>query len=186
MQHNLISIWLILLLLSTTLLIANCSREPMAEYAPPTPTPLPVGDLFFEPSRDSAETRAIGVAIINFTSQRVPVWEHSIVITEPIVLQEITTTLAAAATSAACTGALPTPQQERDYGVDLYLYSQAEILSLNAASSRWMIASIYYFPDENLIGIYRNRYIREFCPVGTALQEILEREMALRELALPW
>ena len=193
MQHNLISIRLIFLLLSTTLLIANCSRQPMAEPSPPTPTPLLAGDFFFEPSRDSVETRAIEVVIINLVKQRAPVVEHSIVITEPAVLREIISTLLAA-TSATCTRDLPTPQRERDYGVDLNLYSQVEILPLNAASSQWMIASIDYYPDENIIGIYRriygpegrSGYITEFCPVGTVLREMLEREMALRGLAPPW
>lgn len=173
----------------------------MAEPSPPTPTPLPAGDFFFEPSRDSAETRAIEVEIIKFVRRRVPVVEHpvvpvvehSIVITEPAVLREITSTLLAA-TSATCARARPTPQRERDYGVDLNLYSRVEILPLNAASSQWMIASIGYYPDENIISIHRriygpegqSGYITEFCPVGTVLREILEREMALRGLAPPW
>lgn len=43
MQLGLRSIGLILLLVSTTLLVANCSREPMAEPSHPTPTPLLAG-----------------------------------------------------------------------------------------------------------------------------------------------
>jgi hypothetical protein len=53
----------------------------MAEPLPPTPTPLPAGNIFFEPSRVSAETRAIEVEIVNLVRQRAPVVEHSIVIT---------------------------------------------------------------------------------------------------------
>jgi len=142
-QRKHLSMWLIFLLVTTLLLIASCYREPIAETPLPTPTPLPAGNIFFKPSRISAETRAIEVVIVNLTKQRVPVVEHSIVITEPTVLREITTTLLAAA-STTCATALPTPQQRSDYGINLYLYSQSEILPLSATSTQWMLASISY------------------------------------------
>jgi hypothetical protein len=113
--------------------------------------------------------------------------EHSIVITEPTVLREITMTLLAA-TSATCAAALPTPQKRSSYGINLYLYSHSEITPLSATSGQWMLASVSYFPEVNHIAIHRPNgqggQIIEFCPVGTSLREILERELALREVTL--
>ncbi|MGQ9546983.1 MAG: hypothetical protein ACUVTR_07580 [Dehalococcoidia bacterium] len=154
----------------------------MANTPPPTPTPLLGGNIFFEPSRVSAETRAIEVVIVNLTRQQVPVVEHSIVITEPTTLREITATLLAT-TSTTCATTLPTSQQRRGYGINLYLYSQREILPLSATSGQWMLASISYYPEVNYIGVYRpdgqGGRIIEFCPVGMMLREILERELVV-------
>lgn len=188
-QRNPVSVWLILLVVSTTLLIAGCAREPMTGTPPPTPSPVPGGSIFFEPSRVSADTRAIEVVIVNLTEQRVPVVEHSIVLTEPTTVREITATLLAGA-PATCAMALPTPPQKSGYGINLNLYSQGEILPSSVTSGQWLLASISYYPEVSYIGVNRRDgqggRIIEFCPVGVALREILERELALRGLAFPF
>lgn len=178
--------WLVPLL-NCVLLMVGCSRIPMAEISLPTPTSLPGGNIFFEPSRITTETKAIEVWMVNLKKARVPVVEHTIVITEPSVIQAITTTLIDA-TSIACTTALPTLQQKSDYGISLYLHSRNESPSL--PRREWMIAEVHYYHEVNYIGIYRrtqwkDQRIQEFCPVGTALREILERELTLRGLAFP-
>jgi hypothetical protein len=85
--------------------------------------------------------------------------------------------------------ALPTPQQRSGYGINLHLYSQSEILPSSATSGQWLLASISYYPEVSYIGVNRRDgqggRIIEFCPVGMALREILERELALRGLAFP-
>lgn len=186
MPRGLVS-WLVLSLISATLLIAGCSRVPMAEPSPPTPTPLTSGSIFFEPSRVAVETKAVVVEIVNLKKARAPVVEHIVVIAEPSVIQAIIATLIDA-TSIACTLALPTPQQKSDYGINLYLYS--EIPFSRAPSGERMIAAVYYYPEVNHIGVYRlsqrnGQPVTEFCPVGTALREILERELILQGLAFP-
>lgn len=181
--------WLVPLLNCAILFMVSCSRIPMAEISPPTPTPLASGNIFFEPFRIATETKAIVVEMVNLKKARVPVVEHTIVITEPSVLQAITTTLIDA-TSIACTTALPTLKQKSDYGINLYLYSRSESPSLHALSGEGMIAEVHYYYEVNYIGIYRrnqckDQCIQEFCPVGTALREILERELNLRGLTFP-
>jgi hypothetical protein len=187
-QRNLLSIWLIFSLVIIILLLANCYREPIAGTPSPTPTPLPAGNIFFEPSRVSAETRAIEVEIVNLVRQRAPVVEHSIVITEPTTIREITTTLLAAV-STTCAAALPTRQQESGYGINLYLYSQSGILPQSATRGQWMLAVIYFYHEADYISFYQpdglGGRIAKFCPVGTALREILEHELALRGLTFP-
>lgn len=181
--------WLALGLIGATLFMAGCSEMPMAEVSPPTPTPLPSSSFFFEPSQITVETQAVVVEIVNLKKAKAPVTEHTFVITEPSAVQEIVATLLDAA-SVACATALPTPQQRSGYGLNLYLYSRSEPLPLSALSGQGMLAEIYYYPEVNHIGIYRpnrqkDQRIMEFCPVGTALREILERELAFRGLAFP-
>jgi hypothetical protein len=168
------------------MILVSCAREPK-EVSPPTPTPLPGGDIFFEPARDLAETRAIEVVLISFTDRHVPIVEHSVVITEPKVLQGITSTLLNV-TFTACTQTLPMLQQS-DYGVRLYLYSREEILPSSATCGQWMLANVDYYSDINYIGFYRPDGLggrqRYYCPVRAELEEILERALTLRGLDLP-
>ncbi len=181
------SIWSILLLIGTTMFIANCLREPAEGTLPPTPTPVPAGSFIFEPSRVSAGTRAVAVKITNLVSQRMPVVEHSIVITEPTTVREITAMLLAA-TSTACAAGVPIPRQSSGYGIRLELYSRSDIDPLRATSTQWMLAEVSCYPEVNSIGVYRPEgrgQIIEICPVETALREILERELAIRGLTFP-
>ncbi len=185
MQLHQISIGRILGRISTALLLASCWATPMAEPPPPTPSPMPAGHIFWEPSRVLTETRAIEVVISDLTKSGVPVEKHRIVITNSTTLHEITTTLLTA-TSQRCATALPTPRPERGYGIALYLYSRSEILPSDPARSQWMIASVHYYQEENLVGIDRPGSERmEFCPVGTTLREILARELSRQGVAWP-
>jgi hypothetical protein len=94
-----------------------------------------------------------------------------------------------AATSATCAAALPTPQKRSSYGINLYLYSHSEITPLSATSGQWMLAVIYFYHEADYISFYQpdglGGRIAKFCPVGTALREILEHELALRGLTFP-
>ncbi len=172
-----------LIFLLVTIFVASCYREPMAETPPPTPTPLPGGSIFFEPNRISTETKAIEVQILSYTKRGIPVVEHSIVITEPTTVREITATILAAA-SGTCTLVPPTPQQRSCYVIGLYLYSYSEVLPLSATSGQWMLAEVGYFPEVNYISINRpglqEERVIQYCPVSKSLREILERELALR------
>ncbi len=185
MQLHRISIGRVLGWISTVLLLTSCWAPPTAEPPSPTPSPMPAGHIFWEPSRVLTETRAIEVVISDLPKSGIPVEKHRIVITDSTTLHEITTTLLTAS-SRHCATALPTPRPERGEGITLYLYSRGEISPFDPTRSQWMIASVHYYQEENLIGIYRPGSGRmEFCPAETTLREILTRERSRQGAAWP-
>lgn len=175
-RYCLLSVGLLLLASTIVLFSVGCAGTPETER-PPTPTPLPGGSIFFDPSRASRETRAIEVRVID-VSGSVPTTESATVITAPLAIEAITATLLAA-TSRPPVEPPAMPQEARRI-IALYLYSRKDIVPLDGTSSQWMITSLTYDYQAGVIAVERqalqgDREVVLF-PIGPELQVILERE----------
>jgi hypothetical protein len=186
-QHCLLLVQLLLLLIGMSLFTVSCSVTLDREEITPSPTPVPGGSVFFEPSRVSAETRAVECRIIDLSGP-VPTTESAIVISEPLAIEAITTTLLNAV-SGSPSARSPATQQESNHLIALYLWSRGDIVPLSGTGSQWLVASLAYHYRAGVIGVERldpqGGRNTTFYPIGLELLNVMKRELAFRGLTLP-
>lgn len=187
MRCSPLSVRLIPFIVSMSLLTVSCLGGRRLETLSPTPTPILGGSIFFEPSRVSAETKAVEVWLVNVSGQ-IPSVESAVVITEPATVQKMTMALVGAVSGMPLVE-LPAAEPGDGYLLALYLYSREDVPRLSGASASWLLASVTYNYHKGFIVVDRpsgqGERNTETYTVGSTLLEILEREFMAQGLTLP-